>query len=130
MGLAGLREGGRGRWARGWAGARVAMGGTGAAAMTAISTTISTTAISTTAVSAVAAGEAIEVPEKWVAAALKGRTNVANRGKSSGRGGKGRGGRWAWGKRLGRVSTASTTLSADRKGSSTGVGWVGAMGRG
>eukprot|EP00977_Amphora_coffeiformis_P009316 scaffold2115_cov92-Amphora_coffeaeformis.AAC.1 len=82
MGLAGLREGGQGQWARGWAGARVAVGVTGPAAMKAISTTISTAAVSTTAVSAVATGGAMEVPEKWVAAALKGRTNVANRGKS------------------------------------------------
>eukprot|EP00977_Amphora_coffeiformis_P012873 scaffold3267_cov142-Amphora_coffeaeformis.AAC.9 len=58
------------------------MGGTGAA---------STTAISTTAISAVATGEAIEVPEKWVAAVLRGRTNVVDKGGSSGQEGEGRG---------------------------------------
>eukprot|EP00977_Amphora_coffeiformis_P004331 scaffold914_cov218-Amphora_coffeaeformis.AAC.6 len=78
----GLQEGGQGQgeWAKGWAGARVAVGGTGTASTTAISTTT----ISVTAISAMATGEAIEVPEKWVAAALKGRTNVANRRWSSG----------------------------------------------
>eukprot|EP00977_Amphora_coffeiformis_P023881 scaffold14651_cov92-Amphora_coffeaeformis.AAC.1 len=33
---------------------------------------------------------------KWAVATLRGRTNVADRGKSSGQGGKGRGGQWAW----------------------------------
>eukprot|EP00977_Amphora_coffeiformis_P028389 scaffold34945_cov221-Amphora_coffeaeformis.AAC.2 len=46
---------------------------------------------------------------KWAVAALRGRTNVADREKSSRQGGKGRGGRWAWGRRLGRVSSTAST---------------------
>eukprot|EP00977_Amphora_coffeiformis_P001315 scaffold273_cov86-Amphora_coffeaeformis.AAC.1 len=101
------RRGGQGEWARGWAGARVAVGGT---------VTVPTTAT----------GEAIEVPEKWAVATLKGRTNVVDKGGSSGQGGKGLGGQWAWG----RVSTASTVSTSTRKGSSTGAGWVKGMEKG
>eukprot|EP00977_Amphora_coffeiformis_P024763 scaffold17027_cov106-Amphora_coffeaeformis.AAC.4 len=77
--------------------------------------------------SAMAAGEAIEVPEKGGAAALKGRTNVANRRWSSGQKVEGLGGRRAGG---GRRGTASTVSTSTRKGSSAGAGRVKAMEKG
>eukprot|EP00977_Amphora_coffeiformis_P020374 scaffold8171_cov139-Amphora_coffeaeformis.AAC.1 len=53
---------------------------------------------------------------KEVAAALKGRTNVVDKGGSSGQEGRGLGGQWTGGRRRGRASTASMPIPlADRK---------------
>eukprot|EP00977_Amphora_coffeiformis_P013793 scaffold3708_cov107-Amphora_coffeaeformis.AAC.1 len=80
-----------GWWSR-WVG-RMETAGVGRAGL--LSAAISTTVI----------GEAIEVPEKWAVATLRGRTNVVDK---AGGGGPG---------------TASTVSTSTRKGSSAGVGW-------
>eukprot|EP00977_Amphora_coffeiformis_P021365 scaffold9242_cov113-Amphora_coffeaeformis.AAC.3 len=75
-----------------------------------------------------ATGEAMEVPEKWAVATLRGCTNVVDKGGSSGQR-RGLGGQWAGGRRFGRASMASTpSLSAEQK--RRPASWVKATGRG
>eukprot|EP00977_Amphora_coffeiformis_P016743 scaffold5284_cov191-Amphora_coffeaeformis.AAC.2 len=62
----------------------------------------------------------VEVPEEGAVAILRGRTNVVDKAGSSEQGGKGLGGRSAWG----RVSTASTTSSPTRRSAADRKRWL------